>query len=103
MNDKQLIERLVNRYKRNRKVAEQLDCLFEGSNDSPVLEAIWGTFQELSDMVTEKLSDHDGWIGWFIWENDCGAKGLSAKVNGVTKNIRTINELLWAINEGNKI
>lgn len=103
MNDKLILEELISRYELNCEVSDRLARLFPDLCASPVHEAIWGTFNELSDMVAEKLSDHDGWIGWFIWENDCGAKGLSAKVNGVTKNIRTINELLWAINEGNKI
>ena len=93
MNDELVIKGLIARYEQNRKIAEQLSCLFKGDSDSPVLEAIWGTFNELSDMVAEKLGDHDGWIDWFIWENDCGAKSFSASGRA----IRTVNDLLWAI------
>ena len=96
MNDKQLIERLVARYKQNQKVLKQLNCMFGHSDDSPVLKAIWETFYELTDMVAEKLYDTDGWIGWFIWENDCGAKSLSA--NG--RSIKTVSDLLWVIRGG---
>lgn len=97
MNDELLLERLIARYKQNQEVATQLRCLFEGSNDSPVLEAIWGTFQDLSNIVAEKLGDRDGWIDWFIWEADCGAKFGVARVNGVKKHIKTVTDLLWAI------
>ena len=96
MNDELVLEELISRYELNCEVSDRLARLFPGLCDSPVHEAIWGTFNELRDVVAEKLGDDDGWIEWFIWENDCGAKSLEA--NG--RAIKTVNDLLWAIRGG---
>lgn len=42
--------------------------------NGPLHEAIWRSFQGMLERI-----DEDGWISWFIHDNDCGAKAMKAK------------------------
>lgn len=45
--------------------------------NGPLYEAIWQSFQRMLERI-----DEDGWISWFIYDNDCGAKAMKAKGRG---------------------
>lgn len=62
----------------NKAVA--LGCL---EVDKPLWDAIWKSFEEMLRIV-EKKFDTD-WISWYIWDNQCGSKGLSAKSGNMKK------------------
>ena len=53
-----------------------------GAMDSngPLFDAIWRGFETMLKHI-----DHDGWIRWHIYENDCGKKRLAAKCDGMRK------------------
>lgn len=40
----------------------------------PLYDAIWRSFSGMLDRL-----DVDGWITWFIYENECGKKSMEAK------------------------
>lgn len=42
--------------------------------NGPLYEAIWRSVQGMLERI-----DEDGWINWFIYENDCGKKAMQAK------------------------
>jgi hypothetical protein len=42
--------------------------------NGPLYEAIWRSFQGMLERI-----DEDGWINWFIYDNDCGKKQREAK------------------------
>ena len=42
--------------------------------NGPLYEAIWRSFQGMLERI-----DEDGWITWFIYDNDCGKKQREAK------------------------
>lgn len=68
-----IIDMIVSDYKR---LDEACDTAIEAGAlncSGPLFDAIWRAFE---DML--KLVDHEGWINWFIYENDCGAKGMNA-------------------------
>lgn len=57
--------------------------------DGPLFDAVWGAFEEMLNLV-----DRDGWIHWFIYENQCGKRGLNASEPGKKpRNIRTTKQL----------
>ena len=57
--------------------------------NGPLFDAVWRSFDGMM-----KLVDRDGWITWFVFENDCGAKGMSASVPGkAARKIRTTKQL----------
>lgn len=48
----------------------------------PLYEAIWNGFSRMLRHI-----DQDGWIEWYIWDNDLGRKRLTAKSAGMKKPI----------------
>jgi hypothetical protein len=46
-----------------------------GSMDpnGPLFDAIWRSWEKMLDRI-----DVDGWLNWYIQENHCGEKGMSA-------------------------
>lgn len=48
-------------------------------------------------LVTGK--PNGGWIQWYLWENDCGNKGLMAGSKDHLKPICTAEDLYWVMNE----
>lgn len=78
-----------------------LKKLTGASPDSTVFKTMYGMFRSYTDMVAAVIGDNDGWLHWFIWENDCGRKKLKAKASTWKKprTIRNTNDLLkliWA-------
>jgi len=62
----------------------------------PLYDAIWRAWGCLLERI-----DEDGWISWFIYENDCGKKAKEAKgcgKRGMTP-IRTARQLARLIVE----
>ena len=48
--------------------------------NGPLYDAIWRGFSRMLRHI-----DYDGLVEWFIWENDCGRKRLTAKCAGMKK------------------
>jgi len=62
----------------------------------PLHDAIWRSFSGMLDRL-----DVDGWIKWFIFENECGKKAMEAKGAGKLgmKPIQTTRQLARLIVE----
>ena len=82
------ITRIVADYKRlaaASEAAEKAGCLeIEGNLNN----AIWRSHSELLSQC-----DFAGWVSWYLYDNDCGTKKLSAKHNGKAHRITTPAQL----------
>ena len=70
------------------------------SPDSPCIEVPWLVLDGWCRDVSRQLEDlppNHSWISWFIHENDCGREGFAAGPTGKTREIRTVEDLLWLI------
>jgi len=69
-----IVDRIVADYKRLDHACDA--ALKAGAMDAngPLFEAIWRSFQGMLERI-----DDDGWIHWFIYENECGKKAMQAK------------------------
>lgn len=54
--------------------------------------AMWSSIETVISFL-----DPDGWIMWYILENDYGSKGYDAGYHGNLKPIKTTSDLLWLI------
>ena len=66
---------------------------------------LYGAIFELLGVAIDSTAaaigdDMHKWLDWFIHENDCGRKGYEAGYEGRIKPIRTIEDLLDLIEQG---
>lgn len=66
--------------------------------ESPLHEAMWGTFDDYTKTLASLLGDESGWLGWYQSENEMGTKGMAAGYDGNLAPIKTLDELLGLIN-----
>lgn len=53
------------------------------NSDGPLYDAIWSGFSRLLKHI-----DHEGWISWHIWDNDCGKNSFIAKCSGMRQAVK---------------
>lgn len=95
-----LLAKLQMREKEIDEVRKNLRFVFGNVVDSPIMDAMWGCFGDLTDIVAEKIGDRHKWLEWFIWENDWGKKEYEARFEGQERPIKTFEDLLWVIGQG---
>lgn len=64
--------------------------------------ALWGAVSALADMVIAGIDDDfggpdEGWVNWYVWENDCGAKAMEAGFDGEMRPIASVEDLVWVM------
>ena len=74
-----------NRLSKAADAATEAGCLVE---EGALYKAMWNAFDALLDVI-----DEDGWIQWFIYDNDCGANGYLAAIGKKKHKITTLKEL----------
>ena len=51
------------------------------------------------DLLDELFSPEACWIGWWIFETECGERDMEAGYDGNMKVIKTLDDLWWLITE----
>lgn len=66
--------------------------------ENPLFDAMFKMEQLAIESVAKLIGDKGEWLDWFIWENDCGKKGMRCSIGslGKMKAIHTIDDLLDA-------
>ena len=60
-------------------------------------ESIWTAHEDMLEII-----DTDGWIHWYIYENDCGKRKMKAGYDNNLRIIDTPKKLAKLIDEGEK-
>jgi len=98
---KKKVERLIARYQ---ALSAQLDKVTEifgpSGYESDFFVAVFGPMNDLLDVTAEMVGDKAGWISWFICDNECGKRGMSAGPKGKMRRIKTVADLMRLINAG---
>jgi hypothetical protein len=68
--------------------------------ESPLLEAMWSTFDDYTKTLAALLGDHSDWMGWYQSENEMGAKGMAGGYDGNLTPVTTLGDLLSLIGIG---
>jgi hypothetical protein len=82
------IDSIVTHYQKVNMACDQLSSLGVMDYHGTFFDSIWSMFDELLDQI-----DPHGWIAWYIFDNECGNKGLLARYNGKEKNIKNTEDL----------
>ena len=51
---------------------------------------------KIIDVMSDVMDDHEGWIGWYIYENDWGKHKLEVKVGDEKVPSKTLSDL-WKL------
>ena len=68
-----VVETLINKYKALNKACEAASKSGTLDPNGPLFEAIWSSFESFLNIL-----DREGWISWYIYDNECGKKKLKA-------------------------
>jgi len=96
---KLIAEHLVH-YERLDAAFEKLDEALGCTADSPLFKAVWECFEDHTKVVAQLVGDREGWIEWYVRENECGAKGMAAGYDGVVMPVKTLSDLVRLIEIG---
>jgi len=88
------IDEIVKCYKRLSEICESAGKLGMMDINGALHETIWDAFQCMMRML-----DCDGWIEWYIYENECGGNKYTAGYDGNVKPIETSEDLAELIIE----
>lgn len=73
-----LIVTAVTRHDALERAFEPIIAAFK-NHDFPAFEEAWRTFDAYLAAISAQLGDADGWLQWFIHDNDCGRKKMEAR------------------------
>lgn len=93
------VEELIGYYK---LLSDYWDKLSEvlGADISVALgDLTWRVFDKLTDSVSREIEDCDDWVSWFVYDNLLGQNGLGVKVNGKSRKIGNVKQLVKLIEE----
>jgi hypothetical protein len=82
-----------------------LEPVFGDLVGSPIVTQLYAMFERRTKAMADVLGIRQNLpeivfgndLGWFCYENGMGEKGHEVSVNGVTRPIRTLEDLLWLI------
>jgi hypothetical protein len=91
----ELILKLIERYEQVSAVNDKLGDLFGATADCAALEPFWYLFDDYTRVVSRLIGDDFDWLGWYIYDNQCGKRGMAAKASTWKKNraIKTAKDL----------
>lgn len=88
------IDKIVSAYKRLTAACDEARAIGCLDIDGKLYESLCAAFDILIDQV-----DQSDWIGWHIYENDCGAAKMEAGYDGIVAPIKTSRDLAKLIVE----
>ena len=100
MTDKQalnLLETWLDHYNDVNKVFDKLDDLTGSAPDSKLQNPVWQMFQAYTGVVSALIGDDGEWLYWYLYDNEQGKREMEAEVNGKTRKIKTLKDLLKVI------
>jgi hypothetical protein len=93
-----IVEKLIEHFKALDAADDMLAKCFGGTMaDSPAINPSWCAFDGYVNAVGMIIGDKSGWLPWFIWDNECGAKGMFAGKTGKMRKVETVKQLIKII------
>jgi len=80
----------------------ELNAITENLYPSKVWEVMMNFCGEYVMQVAHRIGDNNGWLEWFMYENEVGAREFEATPNRdkhPLKKICTVDDVVWLIEE----
>ena len=97
MDKRELVEKVVKAYQRKEQLLDKFQELFGYTGGVFTYDVISDLDNLNIELASNILGDKEGWLEWYLEENNCGAKNLTVKINGEEKTIKSIDDLLLLI------
>ncbi len=97
---KNKIQKIVDAYKELNKLSEHMADIFGcSSTDGAFWDPVWKLLDVAIDQLSENIGDRSDWISWYIFDNQCGKKGLEVRLadGKKLKKIKTVDDLVKVI------
>ena len=90
-----LLDEWLKEFQQIEATCAAIEALFGTSTEGRIQTHLHGLFEQYSRLVAIQVGDDWKWLDWFIWDNDCGKKGMEAKSISWKKarRIRTTKDL----------
>jgi hypothetical protein len=91
----EIVETSVSKYKTLNKACEAANKSGTLDLNGPLFEAIWSSFESMLSLI-----DRDGWIAWYIFDNECGKGKLKSSIGKnkpfvkIDTNLKLVNLLV---------
>lgn len=98
---RKLLENLISNVNKKHEFNDKFFELFggyAGNSDTCLYRFVDDLVKDQIQLVAALIGDTEIGLDWFIYENDCGAKGYEAGIDGDLRPIRTIDDYLWLVN-----
>lgn len=99
MNKKEQIKEWQRKIDECVRVYKELDALYETMKplgiihiEGSIFMTIFNGFDAMLDLI-----DSNGWVAWYIYDNDCGDNGHEIKIKGKKTKIRTSHQMAKVI------
>ena len=97
MNRKEIIQKVIDEQKRTEKLIDKFQDLFGFSDGVLCYDTLFKSEDLIYKLAAQLIGDDQDWLEWYIFENNCGEKGLEAGYDGQMKPIKSIDDLLELI------
>ena len=67
--------------------------------NGPMFDTVWKLFDAYTNSLSAEVGDFGGFLEWFAFENDMGAKAMAAGYDGVLTPVQTLDSLFLLIEE----
>lgn len=92
------LQRILEHRRKVAKIFEDAEKVGVIDINGPLFNTVWHAIESVTCIV-----DPYGWIEWFVYENEYGARELEATVNNKTFKVKSAKDLLALIKESEKI
>lgn len=90
------LEKYIELHKKLNKATEELSGV-GFSPECPLFDSVFALEDFATNLLSETIGDDFQFLSWFLYENECGKKGLKAGKKGKMKKIKTIEDFFWLI------
>lgn len=97
-----IVECVKNRHKTIKLTRKYCKLLGENFFESEIMQYLFELEYDKIETAIMLIGDtkdktYGSSLEWFLFDNDCGAKSLTGIVDGIEKEIKTPDDLLWLI------
>ena len=87
------VKELTKHYKNMEVLSEKIENIF-GTCDGKLYDVMYDMFDAYTDNVSNAIGDDFEYLHWFIFENECGRRGLTCSFQKKFYKIKTETDLV---------